>query len=78
MSVASVQQHLQASGKGEEIAVGPYLAKLCESWSFDGGDNRPISLKVEAGDAVATSEGGGEPRADRDRADDQRLEACIS
>src|SRR4051794_3654903 len=31
MSVASVQQHLQASGKGEQMAVGPYLSKLCET-----------------------------------------------
>ena len=56
MSVASVQQHLQASGKGEQIAVGPYLSKLCETLSASMiGDNRAISLKVVAGDGATTS-----------------------
>ena len=56
MSVASVQQHLQASGKGEQITVGPYLSKLCETLAASMvGDNRPISLKVVADDGAATS-----------------------
>jgi two-component sensor histidine kinase len=56
MSVASVQQHLQASGKGEQIAVGPYLSKLCDALSASMiGDNRSISLKVVAGDGATTS-----------------------
>lgn len=56
MSVASVQQHLQASGKGEQIVVEPYLSKLCETLAGSMiGDNRPISLKVVAGDGATTS-----------------------
>ena len=56
MSVASVQQHLQASGKGEQITVGPYLSKLCETLAASMiGDNRPISLKVVADDGTTTS-----------------------
>jgi len=49
MSVAAVQQQLQVSGHGEEISVGPYLARLCESLAASMvGDSRPISLKVKA------------------------------
>jgi chemotaxis protein methyltransferase CheR len=56
MSVASVQEHLQASGKGEQIAVRPYLSKLCETLAGSMiGDDRPISLKVVAGEGTATS-----------------------
>lgn len=56
MSVASVQQHLRASGKGEQIVVEPYLSKLCETLAGSMiGDNRPISLKVVAGDGATTS-----------------------
>jgi chemotaxis protein methyltransferase CheR len=51
-----VQQHLQASGKGEQIAVGPYLSKLCDALSASMiGDNRSISLRVVAGDGATTS-----------------------
>ena len=31
MSVATVQQQLQASGLNESIEIGPYLSKLCDS-----------------------------------------------
>ena len=56
MSVASVQQHLQASGKGEQIAVGPYLSKLCETLAASMiGDHRPISLNVVAPDGIMNS-----------------------
>jgi chemotaxis protein methyltransferase CheR len=56
MSVAAVQQHLQASSKGEQIAVRPYLAKLCETLAASMiGDDRPISLKVVASEGAATS-----------------------
>ena len=55
ISVASVQQHLQASGKGE-IAVAPYLTKLCETLAASMiGDNRPIALKVVADHGVLGS-----------------------
>jgi PAS domain S-box-containing protein len=56
MSVATVQQQLQASGHGEPIDVGPYLSSLCDTLGASMiGDNRPISLKVEAGPGTAAS-----------------------
>lgn len=56
MSVASVQQHLQATGKGEQIAVGSYLSKLCETLAASMiGDSRRISLDVVASDGSMTS-----------------------
>jgi two-component sensor histidine kinase len=56
MSIASVQQHLQASARGEQIAVGPYLSKLCESLAASMiGDDRAISLKVVASEGTSTS-----------------------
>lgn len=58
MSVAAVQQHLQATVLGEPIAVGPYLSKLCATLAQSMiGDSRPISLEVLTnGGAVASSE----------------------
>jgi chemotaxis protein methyltransferase CheR len=58
MSVAAVQQHLQGSGRGEPIAVAPYLAKLCETLARSMiGENRPISLETEvSGGTVVSSE----------------------
>jgi two-component sensor histidine kinase len=57
MSVASVQQHLQGSGKGGRIAVGPYLSKLCESLAGSMiADDRPISLQVVASQGTTNSE----------------------
>jgi chemotaxis protein methyltransferase CheR len=56
MSVASVQQHLQASGKGEQVAVGSYLTKLCQTLAASMIDeNRPIEVNVVANDGTATS-----------------------
>ncbi|HEU4488379.1 MAG TPA: histidine kinase dimerization/phosphoacceptor domain -containing protein [Actinomycetota bacterium] len=56
MSVASVQQHLQATGRGEQVEVGSYLSKLCETLSASMiGDNRRITVDVVAGDGTATS-----------------------
>jgi chemotaxis protein methyltransferase CheR len=51
LSVASVQQHLQAYGLGEEISVASYLSKLCETLgtSIISG-NRPVALRVVAGE----------------------------
>jgi two-component sensor histidine kinase len=57
MSVASVQQHLQGSGKGGMIAVGPYLSKLCEALAGSMiADDRPISLQVVANHGATNSE----------------------
>ena len=56
MSVATVQQQLQASGHGEEIELGPYLSRLCDTMAASMiGDNRPISLRVEADPGTAVS-----------------------
>ena len=49
LSVAAVQQHLDAAGRGGAIEVGNYLSRLCEALAQSMiGDSRPISLKVEA------------------------------
>jgi two-component sensor histidine kinase len=56
MSVAIVQQHLQASGHGEQIALGPYLSRLCDALAASMiGDNRPISVTVKADAGTAVS-----------------------
>jgi PAS domain S-box-containing protein len=56
MSVASVQQHLQASGKGEQVAIGSYLTKLCETLAASMiEENRPIKVNVVANNGTATS-----------------------
>jgi hypothetical protein len=57
MSVAAVQQHLQASGRGEAIAVGPYVSKLCETLAQSViGETRPVALetKVNGGSVVSS------------------------
>ena len=58
MSVAAVQQHLQASGHGEAIAVGPYLSKLCETLAQSMiGETRPVALETKVnGGSVVSSE----------------------
>jgi two-component sensor histidine kinase len=49
ISVAAVQQHLQATGRGEKIEIGPYLTKLCATLAQSMiSDARPIELKVIA------------------------------
>lgn len=63
MSVASVQSHLHATDGIEQIEVGSYLSKLCESLADSMiGDSQPITLKVMAdtgtiGSAQAVSMG---------------------
>ena len=58
MSVAAVQQHLQASGHGEPIAVGPYLSKLCATLAVSMiGETRPVALETKvSGGTVVSSE----------------------
>ena len=59
MSVATVQQQLQASGLNESIEIGPYLSKLCDSLAKSMvGERRPLSIKVQAtsGGAATSSE----------------------
>ena len=56
MSVASVQSHLHATDGVEEIEVGSYLTKLCESLAASMiGENQPIVLKVMAEGGMAGS-----------------------
>jgi two-component sensor histidine kinase len=56
MSVATVQQQLQASGLNESIEIGPYLSKLCDSLAKSMvGERRPLSIKVQATSGRAVS-----------------------
>lgn len=56
LSIASVQQHLQASSTGEEIEVGPYLSKLSEALAASMiGGNRCIVVEVVSGGGRASS-----------------------
>jgi PAS domain S-box-containing protein len=56
MSVAAVQQQLQATEQSEPIEVGSYLSRLCNTLAASMiADNRPISLKVEAGAGTVVS-----------------------
>ncbi|HEY5336745.1 MAG TPA: histidine kinase dimerization/phosphoacceptor domain -containing protein [Rhizomicrobium sp.] len=58
MSIAAVQQQLQASRIGDSIELGPYLSRLCEGIASSMiADDRRISLKVVAtGGIVSSSE----------------------
>ena len=56
MSVATVQEQLQASGLNESIEIGPYLTKLCDSLAKSMvGERRPLSVRVEATSGRAVS-----------------------
>ena len=56
MSVATVQQQLQASGLNERIEIGLYLTKLCTSLAGSMvGERRALSVKVQASSGGATS-----------------------
>jgi PAS domain S-box-containing protein len=55
MSVAAVQQHLQASLG--DVEIRPYLTKLCESLGASMiGEARHLTLEVRAGDATISSQ----------------------
>src|SRR5271170_81729 len=56
MSVATVQQQLQASAHGGPIELGAYLSRLCDALAASMiGDSRPIVLKVEADPGTGVS-----------------------
>ncbi len=56
MSVATVQQQLQASAHGGPIELGPYLSRLCDALAVSMiGDSRPITVKVEADPGTGVS-----------------------
>jgi chemotaxis protein methyltransferase CheR len=57
MSIATVQQQLQASAPGEKIEIGPYLTKLAESLAKSMiGDRRRLSVVVRAAAGTAVSD----------------------
>jgi two-component sensor histidine kinase len=56
MSVAAVQQHLQASGRVDLVDMAPYLSKLCQTLGASMiTDSRPVSLRVEAEEGTTGS-----------------------
>jgi two-component sensor histidine kinase len=57
ISLASLQMHLEPSGHGEKVQVGPYLRGLCESLaqSMVGG-GRSLSVDVQAKGGLVTSD----------------------
>jgi chemotaxis protein methyltransferase CheR len=56
MSVASVQEHLQGSGRGDHISVGSYLSRLCETLASSMiADDSQISLDVVSTEGTTTS-----------------------
>jgi chemotaxis protein methyltransferase CheR len=56
LSVAAVQQHLDAAGRGGSIEVGNYLSRLCETLAQSMiGDSRPISLRVDTDPGTVAS-----------------------
>jgi chemotaxis protein methyltransferase CheR len=57
MAVAAVQEHLHGARQGEQVEMGPYISKLCESLAGSLiGDTRPVTLRALVG-------GGGVPSA---------------
>src|SRR5471030_1873737 len=56
MSVAAVQQHLNASGRADSVEIAPYLSKLCDSLTESIiGESRPATLRVTADKGWALS-----------------------
>ena len=56
MALAAVQEHLHPSERHDEIEIGPYLSRLCESLAASMiGDRRPISLQVLVNGGTAVS-----------------------
>ena len=57
MSVASLQQHLKASGIGEHVDVGAYLVTLCETLTGSMiGESSRVTMKVVADTGTVLSE----------------------
>lgn len=56
MSVASVQQQLHATRRGDQIQLAPYLSRLCETLAASMiSDNRSIGLQVRVKSGSASS-----------------------
>ena len=78
MSVAAVQQHLQASRHGEHFPIAPYLSRLCDTLAASMiGEDRPITRRSPGRRGRRLVDRGGQHRADRHRAGDQRAEARL-
>lgn len=57
LSIATLQQHLKASGMGDEIKVSDYLTTLCETLAGSMiRESRPVRLKVVADDGAVPSQ----------------------
>jgi chemotaxis protein methyltransferase CheR len=57
MSIASLQQHLKASGIGEHVEVGTYLSTLCETLTGSMiSEGSRVSIKVHADAGAIPSE----------------------
>lgn len=56
LSVASIQKHLQPTGRGEQIDIAPYLRTLCASLAGSMiAENKPVSLVVQTGPGTMAS-----------------------
>jgi two-component sensor histidine kinase len=56
MSVAAVQQQLQATRHGEHFPIAPYLSRLCDTLAASMiGEDRPIKVEVHAGPGDVSS-----------------------
>lgn len=56
MTVAAIQQQLDASRHGGQIELVPYLTRLCETLAVSMvGDDRPIAIRVQADGATAST-----------------------
>jgi chemotaxis protein methyltransferase CheR len=56
MSVATLQQQIQAAGRSDEVQISSYLAKLCDSLATSMiGEHSAISLKVVSDDTEIDS-----------------------
>jgi two-component sensor histidine kinase len=57
ISLASLQLHLEPTGHGESVQVGPYLRRLCESLAQSMVDSgRSLSVDVQAKGGLVTSD----------------------
>jgi two-component sensor histidine kinase len=56
MSIAAMQEQLQARKQGASIEIGPYLTRLCETLAASMiGERRGITLEVQAQEGSASS-----------------------
>jgi chemotaxis protein methyltransferase CheR len=57
VSLASLQMHLEPSGNGETVQIGPYLRRLCESLAQSViGSGRSLSVDVQANAGLVSAD----------------------